>query len=430
MMTRSLSGLLLLATMVLLAACGNDAEPLKPVVVSGHVVSISGNPIAGARVTALDVNDAPISGTVVTNAEGAYSLDASGARNESIKLRAAAAGYAAFPSGIRRSLPVNISGAVEDGPVLVFSSPLTEVALEPLAVPGGLGSIAGSVGGIGALVVAEGPVVASTISNVGGEYVIFNLPPGTYDVRAYAAGWEWVPAEAPVVADEQTADVDLAVLGSAGGSVSGSVNIVNAPGGSRTSVVLVVASTFNEVTVRGDVPPGLRAPRSGPPSVDGSFTIAGVPSGTYKVLAAFENDDLVRDPDTGIAGTQIVEISVSGNAATLPESFKITEALRVMSPGGDDLPTGITGTPTLIWADDSSEDYYSVEVFDSFGNIIWSDPNIPGVSGSPTVSVVYGGPALESGRTYQFRALSWRDAGGSARPISSTEELRGVMTVM
>jgi hypothetical protein len=413
-----------------LAACGNDAEPLKPVIVSGRVVSISGAPIVGARVTALDVNDAPISGTVVTNSEGAYSLDASAARNQSIKLRAAAAGFVAFPSGIRRSLPVNISGAVEDGPVLVFASPRTEVALEPLADPSGLGSIAGGVGGNAALVVAEGPVVASTISNVAGEYVIFNLPPGSYDVRAYAAGWEWVPAQAMVVAEEHTPGVDLAVNGPAAGSVSGSVNIVNAPGGSRTSVVLVVASTFNDVTVRGDVPPGLRAPRSGSPSVNGEFTIAGVPSGTYKVLAAFENDDLVRDPDTGIAGTQIVEVTVNGSATTLPESFKITEALDVVSPGGDDVPTAITGTPTLIWADDSSEDYYSVEVLDSFGNIIWSDPNVPGVSGSPTVSVVYGGPALQSGRTYQFRALSWRDSGGSARPISGTEDLRGVMTVM
>jgi hypothetical protein len=430
MRNRLLRALALLAPSLALAACGNDAEPLKPVVVSGHVVSISGTPIAGARVTALDVNDAPISGTVVSNAEGAFALDASAARNESIKLRAAAAGFTAFPSGIRRSFPINISGAVEDGPVLVFSSSLTEVALEPLADPNGLGSIAGNVGGNGALIVAEGSIVASTISNVAGEYILFNLPPGSYDVRAYAAGWEWVPASAVVIADEQTSGVDLAVLGPAGGSVSGSVNIVNAPGGSRTSVVLVVASTFNDVTIRGDVPPGLRAPQGGSPSVTGGFTIAGVPSGTYKVLAAFENDDLVRDPDTGISGTQIVEVTVNGNATTLPESFKITEALEVMSPGGGDLPTGITGTPTLIWADDSSEDYYTVEVFDSFGNIIWSDPNVPGVSGSSTVSVVYGGPALQSGRTYQFRALSWRNSGGSTRPISSTEDLRGVMTVM
>jgi hypothetical protein len=195
-------------------------------------------------------------------------------------------------------------------------------------------------------------------------------------------------------------------------------------------VVLVVASTFNEVTVRGEVPRGLRTPKTGSPNVNGSFTISGVPDGTYKVLAAFENDGLVRDPDTNIAGTQIVEVTVSGNATTLPTSFKITGALDVVSPGNGDVPTEISGTPTLVWADDSSEDYYTVEVFDSFGNVVWSDPNVPGVSGSGTVSVVYGGPALEPGRTYQFRAMSWRDATGGASPISTTEDLRGIMVAM
>jgi hypothetical protein len=234
--------------------------------------------------------------------------------------------------------------------------------------------------------------------------------------------------QAPVTEGQTTSGVDLARLGGASGSVSGNVTIVNAPGGSATSVVLVVASTFNATTKRGDVPPGLRAPRSGAPNVDGSFTIDGVPDGTYKVLAAFENDGLVRDPDPNIAGTQIVEVTSTGNATTLPESFKITGALTVVSPGGGDEPTAVMGAPTLIWADDSSEDYYVLEVFDSAGNLIWEDPDVPGVSGSPTVSVLYAGPALEPGRTYQFRATSWRDTGGSdPGPISNTEDLHGLM---
>jgi hypothetical protein len=421
---------ILLLAALCLPGCGKDTEPLKPVLVRGHVFSSAGAPIAGARVTALDVNDAPVSGTVTTNSEGVYELDASPARDRSIKLRASASGFEAFPSGIRRSLPVNISGAVESGSVLLFSDAATDIVLEPLALPGGLGSLAGNVGQGGALVVAEGPGVGSTISDAGGDYVVFNLPPGSYEVRAYFAGSQFPPAMADVVADQQTKDVNLARSGPASGSVSGSVNIVNAPGGSATSVVLVVASTFNEVTLRGEVPFGLRTPRTGPADVNGSFTIDGVPDGTYKVLAAFENDGLVRDPDTNIAGTQIVEVTVAGNATSLPESFKITGALGVVSPGAGDAPSEVSGTPTLIWMDDSSEDYYTVEVFDSFGNIVWSDPGVPGVSGSSTVSVVYGGPALEPGRTYQFRALSWRDATGGASPISSTEDLRGIMVAM
>jgi hypothetical protein len=42
---------------------------------------------------------------------------------------------------------------------------------------------------------------------------------------------------------------------------------------------------------------------------------AGVPDGKYVALAAFENDGLVRDPDTSIGGTQIVHLTVSGATA-------------------------------------------------------------------------------------------------------------------
>jgi len=421
---------MLIAPVVVLSGCGGGSEPPAPVMLRGHVVSTSGTPIQNAVVSAQDVNDQPITTTDVTDVNGAYELDVSRARNSAVKLRAAAAGYESFPSGIRRSLPIDLSGAVRQGDVLVVSGLETEVTLEQLASTSGLGSISGAVEGVGALVVAEGPVVRSTVSDIDGPYVIFNLPAGTYQVNAYAAGSQFIPAPANVVDGAQTSDVNLTRSGAATGSLSGNVNIVNAPGGSSTSVVLVVASTFNDVTLRGDVPPGLRAPRTGTPNVNGSFTIDNVPNGTYKVLAAFENDGLVRDPDPNIAGTQIVEITVAGGATTLPNSFKITGCLEVTAPGAGDAPTAVTGTPTFIWGDDSSEDYYTLEVLDTSGNIIWSDPDVPGVSGSPTVSVLYGGPALTLGHTYQFRATSWRSSGGQEPgPISSTEDLKGVFIV-
>ena len=416
-------------SLAFIAGCGGD-DALKPVMLRGHVFSTSGTPIPDAVVSAQDVNDQPVTTTDVTDLNGAYELDVSRARNSAVKLRAAAAGYESFPSGIRRSLPIDLSGAVRQGEVLVVSGLETDVALEPLESVSGLGSISGSVEDYGALVVAEGPVVRSAVSDVNGPYVIFNLPAGTYQVTAYAAGAQFVPVSANVTDGAQTQDVNLARSNATLGSVSGNVNMVNAPGGSVTSVVLVVASTFNDVTVRGDVPPGLRAPRTGSPNVSGSFTIDNVPNGTYKVLAAFENDDLVRDPDPNIAGTQIVEVTVAGNATSLPTSFKITGALDVTSPGGGDGPTAVSGTPTFIWADDSSEDYYTLEVFDTSGNIVWSDPDVPGVSGSPTVSVLYGGPSLEIGHTYQFRATSWRSSGGQdPGPISSSEDLKGVFII-
>lgn len=184
--------------------------------------------------------------------------------------------------------------------------------------------------------------------------------------------------------------------------------------------------TYNEGLERGPVPLGLRAPEAPEtPSIAGEFSIDGVPPGRYKVLAAFENDLLVRDPDTGIAGTAIVEIEVADAGVSLSDAFKVTEHLAVVSPGRD-APEVVTGTPTFVFADDASEDRYEVIVLDAYGDLVWQDLEVPGVSGSEVVEVEYGGPALQRGRYYQFRATSIRETPNSSSPISRTEDQRGV----
>jgi hypothetical protein len=205
------------------------------------------------------------------------------------------------------------------------------------------------------------------------------------------------------------------------------VQLVNAPGGSATSVILVVEDTFDPNTARGEAPRGLRSPKSGPPDVTGAFTIAGVPSGKYVVLAAYENDGLVRDPDTNIAGTDIVHLEVMAGqeTATLDESFKVTEALGLVGPGAD-APEAVMEKPELVWKDDSSEDGYDLRVFDALGNEVWQSLGLPPGKGGTNPSVRYAGP-LDPGMYYQFRVTSWRAPGkGDPAPISTTEDLRGV----
>ena len=93
---------------------------------------------------------------------------------------------------------------------------------------------------------------------------------------------------------------------------------------------------------------------------------------------------------------------------------------------GVDRPEAVTEKPMLVWADDSSEDWYDLHVYDAFGNEVWQSLQIPAVKGSSDVSVQYEGP-LDPGMYYQFRASSWRQpGGGDAAPISTTEDLRGV----
>ena len=105
----------------------------------------------------------------------------------------------------------------------------------------------------------------------------------------------------------------------------------------------------------------------------------------------------------------------------LADSFKVTGALPVISPGKDMLEV-VSGTPDFKWGDDSSEDHYELRLFDAFGNKVWEDLAVPGVS-SGDVTATYAGPALQAGMIYQFRATSIKN-GGTA--ISATEDLKGV----
>jgi hypothetical protein len=418
---------------------GGAPACVAPVLIEGRVIDALGAPVSGALVTALDGNDAPATGTATSGGDGRYRLRVPVARTtagaltvRAVRLRAAAAGFETFPTGLRRSLPIELSAAALPGAggALVVTSPATEIALSALPGAAAWGSIAGVVGGgagaRGVLVVAEGPGgVASAISDRDGAYVIFNVVPGTYTVRGYAAGIQ-LEARATVVSPSaRTSGVDLAPRAVETGTVSGSVNIVDAPGGSMTSVVLVVASTFNEALKRGEVPPGLRAPSpSAAPSVNGPFSIAGVPDGDYFALAAFENDNLVRDPDTAIGGTAIQRVTVGEGTrqVALPASFKVTEALTIEAPGGGDAPDLVSGAPTFVWRDDSSEERYALELIDAQGNVVWRDDQVPKQTGG-SVKVLYGGPALPPAALFQFRVTSFRKGDV---PISQSEELRGV----
>lgn len=404
---------------------GGTVGCFAPITVQGRVFNaLDDKGILGARVVARDANDAAISTVAISIADGTYSLTVPAKRDANGKplsvnytLRADASGFQTFPLAPRVAIPIDVATAA--GTPAVVQSAATDVALIPLPSTANMGSIAGHViadAPGGTLVVAGG---STGVADRSGAYEVFNVAAGAgVTVSAYAAGLQIKPVSADVVAGMETAGVDLTATSGATATISGKVDIVNGGGASVTSVVLALEDTFNEDAARGEVPKGLRAA-----NVTSGFSIAGVPDGKYVVLASFENDGLVRDPDVSIGGTEIVHIVVSGGASqSIDTAFKVTGALATISPGADKVET-VSGTPTLVWGDDSGEDHYEVRVFDAFGNKVWEDLNIDGVSGSAQVSVPYGGPALTSGMLYQFRATSIKNGGS---PISQTEDLRGV----
>jgi hypothetical protein len=326
---------------------------------------------------------------------------------------------------------------VEEGGQLVLETPATDVALLPLpAEQRGGATIHGAVNGDlrgGILVVAEGGAAPAPygLADRSGEFTIFNVAPGSVSVVGYRAGLEVTPVTINATAGAtHELNLDAAAAGDEVGRVSGELKIVDGGGSSLTSVVLVPSSVYDGTFERGPVPFGLRAPAPGlAPDVSGAFTINEVPAGIYKVLAAGENDGLIRDPDESIAGTDLLEVEVDAGAEVqLSESFKITAALAVVSPGAE-TPEAVAGTPSFVFADDSSEDRYVVTVFDALGNEVWQRVDVPKVSGGANVTVPYEGPALLPGMWYQFRAASVRDKQGAETWLSRTEELRGVFFV-
>ncbi|UCH30680.1 MAG: carboxypeptidase regulatory-like domain-containing protein [Myxococcales bacterium] len=406
-----------------------------PVVLRGNVFDQADDSgIEGATVVALDANRAPASTVAVTNASGDYEIQVARQRDTDgnpqggdVTLRADAAGYQTFPGGIRQALPIDVSSPVEEDGVLVVETPTTSVGL--IALPSGAGTneIFGDVevpsDSTGVLVVAETagetPEGFTAIADRDGVYRIFNLPDGDFSVLGYAQGVNYNAESASVSGGEET-QVDLTLSSDAPGTVTGSVQIVNPGAGQGTSYILVVESTFNEALARGETPPGLRAPEGTDLVDSGTWTIEGVPAGSYKVLGAFENDQLVRDPDFGQGNTEIVRVDVVAGQSVEAPSFKITGSLDVISPGAEGAEE-VDGNPVFSWVDDSGEDEYQIQVFDTFGELIW-DSIVPGSSGSDP-EVPYAGPTLESGMFYQFRVTSF---DVNDRPLSRTEDLKGV----
>jgi hypothetical protein len=416
---------------------GGDPACFEPFVVTGEVFDVANSSaIPSARVVALDINGSPRSSVAVTDAAGKYDLSVPAVRNgdgtlvaDSITLRVDAQGFVTFPFGIRTAQPIAVQTATLTSGKYILMTAQTRVGL--FEMPGApTGSISGTAersasSQYGVLVVAEtGGGGHSAIADISGNYKIFNLAAATYNVTAYARGANYNPASVLLSAGQQ-ATQNLSLSGQAASSVSGTV-ILTQGAPPATSVILAVASTFDVDSLRGENPPGLRAPDPGiAPNVSGPWTITGVPAGRYVVLASFENDGGVREL-SGNGGTALVYVNVAAGT-NIPDAgaFKVTQAVPIIGPGADTVST-VTSAPNLQWSKDPQAQSYQLRVVDALGDIRM-DTFITNTSPA-TYSIPYTG-TLTPGMYYQFRILSW-DALPPLPPTAAiraaTEDLRGV----
>lgn len=400
--------------------------------------ALDDEPVAHALVYVLDATGTPVA-QAETNADGEYSVSIPAPRasngdlpdDAAWTLSASAQGYQPFPYGLRTAVPIAANQVDRNDGQLVVNDDNADVVLLPLANAEELVVVHGHVDerAVGALVVAESDVVPAPFGLVGpdGRFTLFNVPRTDSTLKLYRSGISAKPKAISISDDVD--DVSLSLEDTALANVSGSINIVNAPGGSLTSVVLVPESVFDPLSEKGPVPVGMRVPDPPKdPNVSSAFEFKDVSPGTYVVLAAFENDGLVRDPDSNIGGTELQTVEVAASDVTVDESFKVTEALAVEGPGADGVEE-VSEPLTFRWADDSSEDTYALVLRSALGELVWEQPAVPGVSGDDVVSLAYDGPELTSGMFYQFSVTSLRDTKDGAVPISRTEDLRGVFRV-
>lgn len=443
------------------AVAGGGSTCAAPVKVMGKVFDLA-NPtpgISGALVVGLDASQAPLAPASATDGTGHYSItvpatrDAGGAPTGSVTLRADAAGYQTFPSGLRPAIPVSLSTAtLVSGSYQVTTA--TNIGLT--ALPAGSyaalhGTVAAAPAKGGILVVAApaaGGTGVSGFADQTGAYHVFNLPVaagGTaWTVQPYAQGANYTASVTlPVtLANGQDQAVNFAVSATAPYTLAGTVQFTGQnlpPAPQVTSVILAVKSTFSSMLHRGEAPPGLRD--GNVVSGGTGFSIPGVPDGDYVVLAAFENDGMVQDTGQGstgqyeavISGGALAQVLLNGVAVSNKTiAFKVTGAVSLDTPftgAYDAVPwPASSNTPTLTWNAYPSADYYDVQVIDQLGNVACSKTGILNTQPrSFTWSAAdCSGAATAAGATWYQLIVKAYQLGATPVLASRSEDLKGV----
>lgn len=419
---------------------GTSTGCFPPVEVRGRVVDLASQQgLSGVLVHALDETGVPAGELTSTGADGAFTLqipivrqDEGGApRTTRVTLLAQAQGYQDFPGVLRVPPAIDTATATQahaDQPWVV-EAPAATVGLVQLPTerqgwPHISGTLQFAADQGAPLVVAEanGQGVAFTLADDFGQFLLPNLPPGTYSLRIYSQNATYAKADGIAVAAGSSVDgVLIAQVDPVVATVSGTVQLP--PGTGPTSVVLVPKSTLLPGLERGQVPPGLRAPLPGvTPDVTGAFSISGVPDGDYYLIPASEGDGLVRDPHPTFAGSDLLEVLVTGGSVSpaAPPPLAVVQAVQLLSPGATETPDAVGTTPTLTWAAYPGAASYAVTVFDGLGAPVFQATP----AGSETqISVT---PALAPGAIYQWRITALDGAGA---PLSQSEETLGTFQV-
>ncbi|MGD0754087.1 MAG: carboxypeptidase-like regulatory domain-containing protein [Bacteroidales bacterium] len=417
---------ILLLSFTLLMGCKKSNEPTTTGIVSGTVTDASTAAlIPSALVLVFDANtNAPAANSIFTSSNGSYSFDITPG---SYYIKLSKLGYENLP-------PANIIAVPFT--VVLQQTVTMDFQMNPLTTTG-LGTISGQVTkssnpATGVLVVASGTSAGySSVTDKNGNYWIYNVPAGTYTVKAWESGYNSSSANVALASAGNSQNNNLTLDSGASGSVTGSITFL------ATTNIEVDVSLVNPQTK--ETIPGLTTITSG-----GNYTISNVPTGNYIARASYANDGKVVDPDWILKNGEPM-VTVSTSAVTL--NFSVTGAVTLASPtnaAASTLPYAInTTTPIFSWSAYSSADDYVIEVSDVNGNAIWGGFSSSGTVKNITVPktttfIMYNSDgqatqALQNEHIYRWRIFASKDDSSDPRGwkiISVSEEQEGLIKVV
>ncbi|HEX2933790.1 MAG TPA: carboxypeptidase regulatory-like domain-containing protein [Bacteroidales bacterium] len=408
-------------------SCKKDSEddPTQGTL-KGMVTSTSNQGISNARIIVYDANtNAPVGGGAQTGSDGSFSISLDPG---TYYLNLSKQGYNGVPAA--GTTPVSVT-------IEIGEETISNYQMSASSVVNG-GSIAGKVtsGGnvlAGVLVVASsGANGYSSVTDINGNYYIYNVPAGTYDVKGFLSKYNSPSLSVALTAGSESAGNNLAMTSGATGLISGAVSFLATNNG---EVDVTLTNPLTKETI-----PGLVTKTQ-----DGQYSISNIPDGVYIVRASFANDNYVVDPDWIIKNGE-PKVTIAAN--TITQNFSVTGSIKLTSPTNDSAsvkPVEITGaTPIFTWQAYSSTSDYIIEVSDINGNIIWGGFTNNGGTITKNIiipknqlSIVFNSDnkassTLKTNTIYRWRIYASKDDTSSPtgwKLISVSEEQRGLFMI-
>ena len=430
----SLAFLITLIATTIFFSCKKNSNPqpttgqLKGIIKD----AITSSPLENVNVVVFNAdNNSPIGQTLKTNASGEFSADLVPG-NYFLKL--SRQGYYPVPPASLDAVPFAISlSQVTQNDAAMFPSSTTNAGWITGKVTSGGNPVQG------ALVVAangQNTIAFSTSSDQNGDYSIFNVPAGSFNVQAYMSTYNSSTVSASVTSNTATSGINIDLQKNAAATLTGNIRNLAID---NKDVDITLVHPITKETI-----PGLTTK-----SINLAYSLGSIPNGTFIARASYKNDMRVMDPDR-IAkfGEPVVNVS-GGVCSPSTLTFDVTGPVLLNAPTNDlstTIPVSAGTRPTFQWTAYPSTSDYVIEVMDaSTGQVVWGGFDKSGplpvkkiIIPSSQTSIVYNSNStatisdLVPGKIYRWRIYASKNDVTSSTGwtlISTSEDQVGLIKI-